>query len=220
MPSLPGTVRPATPGARGFDTPDVLTDQALREARSGGFTFCLRYLAFMDYDRPGDMDGAEAARILEAGLALMPIYPYAGDNWRPTGWGTTYGQRAVDSARRIGFPAGVNIWVDVEAVNGATPASDVITFVNEWSSVVASAGFVPGIYVGANSGLDGNQLYNSLTLEHYWKSGSLVPAIPTRGYQMIQTIPGTPRSIGGVSIDTNVTQTDGLGGNALWLSPT
>ena len=53
---------------------------------------------------------------------------------------------------------------------------------------VEGAGFVPGVYVGAGAILTGSELFWRLTTKHYWKSGSRVPDIPHRGYQLIQTI--------------------------------
>jgi hypothetical protein len=75
--------------------------------------------------------------------------------------------------------------------------------------------FVPGLYVGANAILTGQQLYD-LPFKHYWKSESKVPAIPVRGYQMIQT--QVPQPVNGIGIDQDVTQTDQQGGQALWLA--
>jgi hypothetical protein len=46
-----------------------------------------------------------------------------------------------------------------------------------------------------------------LTTKHYWKSGSRVPDIPHRGYQLIQTIIRNDK-IDGVAIDRNLTKND------------
>ncbi|HTD35183.1 MAG TPA: glycoside hydrolase domain-containing protein [Candidatus Elarobacter sp.] len=219
MPTLPGVVRAASPGARGFDASDTLSDATIAAAVSKGFTFCLRYLRFEDHLRPGDLDNDEAARIVNAGLALMAIFPYPGDGWSPDeATGTLYGTRSANAALEIGFPSGVNIWIDVEGVNAASSAQDVIAFVNAWSAAVSEPGYVPGIYVGANAGLDGNQLYYDLTLQHYWQSGSIVPAVAVRGYQMIQTIRRPTPVIGTNPVDFDTTQTDHSGGNAQWLT--
>jgi hypothetical protein len=62
-------------------------------------------------------------------------------------------------------------------------------------------------------------MFFNLKTTHYWKSGSRVPDIPVRGYQMIQYIaPRTdPDRVAGVEIDRNVTVTDALGGTVSWL---
>jgi hypothetical protein len=70
------------------------------------------------------------------------------------------------------------------------------------------------LYVGANGILYGQQLYD-LAFQHYWESISEVPVLPARGYQMIQTV--VPAPVNGIGIDQDVTQTDGEGGQAIWL---
>ena len=75
-------------------------------------------------------------------------------------------------------------------------------------------GFIPGIYVGANCILSGNQLYSDLKFQHYWKSLSNVPTIPNRGYQLIQSKGAT---VYGVNIDNDTTQNDEQGDSMIWL---
>ena len=108
----------------------------------------------------------------------------------------------------------MNIWCDLEGVSDASVAADVIGYCNAWYAAVAANGYVPGLYVGANCVLNGQELYD-LAFQHYWKSISDVPALPARGYQMIQTV--VPEPVNGIGIDQDVTQTDGEGGQALWL---
>ncbi len=69
--------------------------------------------------------------------------------------------------------------------------------------------------MGANCGLEAQDLHWHLKTTHYWKSGSRVPSIPMRGYQMIQTIISADR-VGRIAIDRNVTQSDVFGGTVLW----
>jgi hypothetical protein len=118
----------------------------------------------------------------------------------------------------IGFPPGINVWLDLEGVRSGTSASNVIAYCNNWFDEVAAKNYVPGIYVGADAILTDTQLAN-LKFEHYWKSGSIVPSIPGRGYQLIQTIPNPP--LGelrhGIHIDLDKTQTDSQKDQVLWL---
>lgn len=148
----------------------------------------------------------------------MAVQHVAGAPWKPTKEkGTTYGTRAVEHARAIGLPAGVNVFLDLEGVSSAVSAEVVIDYCNAWFKEVANAGYVPGIYVGANCGLTADQLYWRLRTQHYWKSGSDVPPIPERGYCMVQRImPGDV--VGGVEIDRNVTRADAFGNTPLWLT--
>jgi len=76
-----------------------------------------------------------------------------------------------------------------------------------------------GIRTGTIRGSQSNsdELFWRLTTKHYWKSGSRVPDIPHRGYQLIQTIIRNDK-IDGVAIDRNLTKNDSFGSAVLWLS--
>jgi hypothetical protein len=78
---------------------------------------------------------------------------------------------------------------------------------------VSANDFVPGVYIGANSGLNADQLSN-LKFSHFWKSESTVPPVPGRGYQLIQT--GAVNVLG-ISIDPDTTQNDEKGEAVQWL---
>ena len=117
----------------------------------------------------------------------MVVQHVAPENWSPSqALGTRNGKNAAKHARQIGFPDGVNVWLDLEGAKTSTPHETMIAYCNAWFAEVEGAGFVPGVYVGARAILTGNELFWRLTTKHYWKSGSRVPDIPHRGYQLIQ----------------------------------
>jgi hypothetical protein len=213
---LPGTVQPAPSGALGFDANSHISANVAQQFASQGYQFCVRYLSRGPVQAAGDLSAAEANAILGAGLALMAVQHVRMAGWSPTAaLGQSDGTNAAANATTIGFPPGVNIWCDLEGVNQAAAAQDVIGYCNAWYAAVSAGGFVPGLYVGANAILTGQQLYD-LAFQHYWQSESKVPAIPVRGYQMIQTL--VPQPVNGIGIDQDVTQTDQLGGQATWLA--
>lgn len=216
MSQLPGTVQAAPSGAKGFDCDSVVSLSTAQAFVSQGYVFCVRYLSLGTSQGSGDLSPAEANNILQAGLALMAVQHVANEGWVPSAsLGTTNGSNAANNAKSVGFPPGVNIWLDLEGVATGTSAQTVIDYCNSWYAPVAAAGYVPGIYVGANCILSGSQLYNDLKFQHYWQSLSNVPSIPTRGYQMVQSLVSQP--VNGIGIDQDVTQTDQLGGTVLWL---
>ena len=146
---------------------------------------------------------------------MMAVQHVRVPGWAPTAdLGQGDGTNAAGNAATVGFPAGVSIWCDLEGVSNASVAADVIGYFNAWFTAVSAGGYVPGLYVGADCILDGQQLYD-LAFQHYWKSISEVPTLPARGYQMIQTV--VPAPVNGIGIDQDVTQTDGEGGQAIWL---
>ena len=215
---LPGQVVPAPPGLHGIDTNTVLNESHCRAAKARGFSFCLRYVSRGEREQAKDLQKQEARTILKAGLALMPVQHVAGAGWSPTkSLGTTYGRNAAAHVRQIGFPPGVNVWLDLEGVKSSSSHASVIDYCNEWIAEVASAGFVPGVYIGARAILTGDEIFWRLQAKHFWKSGSRVPDIPHRGYQMIQKIIRNDK-IDGVEIDRNLTVNDSFGQSVLWLT--
>jgi hypothetical protein len=176
----------------------------------------LRAISFGTKQENSDLTTSEANDILNAGLALMAVQHPRNPGWRPTGaLGTSDGRNAVNNARSVGFPPGVNVWVDLEGVDAKSSIPDVIAYCNNWTDHVQTAGYRPGIYVGSNALMISSQQFFHLPFLHYWRAGGIIPAVETQGYQMIQKIAG--EKIFGVNIDRDTTQTDKLGGHVLWL---
>ena len=214
---LTGTVQGAPDASLGFDANTIITPAAAAQFAAQGFTFCVRYLSRGPQQAPRDLSTTEAENILTAGLALMPVQHVRKPGWAPTAdLGTSDGTNAAANATSIGFPAGINIWCDLEGIAAGTSTQDAIDYCTAWFNAASAGGFVPGLYVGADAILNGDQLF-ALPFQHYWKSISRVPPIPVRGYQMIQT--PVEETVNGIDIDKNTTQTDAQGGTALWLAP-
>lgn len=213
--SLPGTVQTALNNAQGFDSDSEISAATAAAFASEGYQFCIRYLSLSAQAQAGDLTFSEASNIINSGLALMAVQHVLSPGWTPSQQlGQEYGTNAANHATTIGFPAGVNIWLDLEGVNAQTPAQAVIDYCTAWYNAVHGAGFVPGIYVGASVILSGQQLYD-LPFQHYWQSASQVPALPQRGYQMQQFLCNEP--VNGIAIDKDTIHADGEGGLPLWL---
>jgi hypothetical protein len=214
---LPGTVQAAGDGLLGFDTDGIVTAAKAADFFVRGFRYCIRYVSRVAKQGPDDLSSAEALDILNSGLALMPVQHVRDSGWIPSAQlGGSDGVHAVYHAFIIGFPPGVNVWCDLEGVSQDTPAQLVISYCNSWYDAVAAAGYVPGLYVGADAILDGRALRFRLKFTHYWKSLSNVPEIVGRGYQMLQS---AEQTVDGISIDQDRTQIDLLGDKVLWLAP-
>jgi hypothetical protein len=215
---LPGQVFPAPPGLHGIDTNTVLDERLCRAAKARGFSFCLRYVSRGERQQANDLREAEAWTILKAGLALMPVQHVARAGWSPTkNLGSTYGRNAAAHVREIGFPSGVNVWLDLEGAKSSSSHAAVIEYCNSWIAEVELAGFVPGVYIGARAILTGDEIFWRLRARHFWRSGSRVRDIPHRGYQLIQKIIRNDQ-IDGVEIDRNLTLNDNFGQSVLWLA--
>ena len=214
---LPGSVARAPIGAHGFDTDIKLTAASAGNLQKRGFTFCIRYVSRADSEPSSDLTTAEATAILRAGLALMPVQHVARAGWLPSAaLGTTNGKNAAKNAGTVGFPAGVNLWLDLEGVSESASPQQVIDYCNAWFAEVDKAGFVSGLYVGPQAGLNGHDLFFRLRTKHYWKSASHVPNVDNRGYQMVQSL---PHNVAGIDIDSDVTMNDDFGDAVNWLGP-
>ena len=217
---LSGSIQTAPSGVRGFDADTPISTQAAADFFSAGFRFCLRYVGRVQM-ASYDLTAQEAEGILAAGLALMPVQHVLDPGWQPTAaLGAEYGQNAATFAQQLGFPAGVNVWCDLESVATSAAASDVTGYCNAWYEAVAAAGYVPGLYVGYEPGLTGQQLHDDLRFDAYWAAYNVdgVSTPHPRGWQLVQS--EGHGSIAGISTeqyDADTTQTDAMGGAVRWL---
>ncbi|HEV2097770.1 MAG TPA: glycoside hydrolase domain-containing protein, partial [Stellaceae bacterium] len=178
----------------------------------------IRYLSRTMPQDPGDLSAAEARTILGAGLSLMTVQHCPRPGWAPTAaLGAQYGRAAAANAQAVILPAGTSLWLDLEGVASWATSADTIAYVNAWTETVAAAGYLPGLYVGADQPLTGDELYWRLKLTRYWRSASTVPDIPYRGYCMAQAL--MPSPVDGIVIDRDVIMADVFGGLPMWLAP-
>lgn len=191
----------------------MLSAAIARQFFSQGYKFCLRYVAHAQASL--NLTAQEAADILSSGLALMPVQHVRLPGWSPDqALGQQDGQEAALISQTIAFPAGVNVWCDLEAVNAAAQPQDVVAYCRAWHEAVRAAGFSPGLYVGAGTLLTGQQLFD-LPFQHYWRSSSRVPDVPNRGYQMMQLSPSI--QMNGIQVDLDVALPDNRGDSARWI---
>jgi hypothetical protein len=204
-------VHPATAGLLGFDTDTAITTPIAAALKANNFDFAIRYLSRQSPQETDDLSSDELAIIINAGLAIGVVQhcPVAG--WLPTGQvGASYGVAAAANALAIGLPLGMTLWLDFEETSPETSEAVAVAYINSWAQAVSAVGYEPGIYIGANQPLPSNVLFWRLILSRYWKSASIVPAIPYRGYCMSQALVTQP--VQGISIDRDIVTGDTLGG--------
>lgn len=209
--TLPGTVQKATPDLKGFDMDSPLSSSQAVDMKNAGYFFCARYVPRDEGDNNStDLTNAEAVDILNAGLALIAIQHVPSPGWSPgSSLGTQYGTYAGNYAlNTVGLPPGVNLWCDLEGVAEGTPAIAVIAYCQAWYNAVSAYGYIPGIYVGYDTLLTPQQLYD-LPFQHYWQAYN-GPNVEPRGFQLIQVAVEE-------SIDEDRTQNDNMGDALWWL---
>lgn len=186
---------------------------------AAGFTFAIRYLSRGTPEEEGDLDAQEVSDILGAGLALMAVQHVQNAGWVPSQeLGAQYGQAAATNAQAAGLAPGVTLWLDLEGVASDTPADTIGQYCNAWFQAVSAGGYRPGLYVGADCGLTGDQL-GALQCDGFWRSGSTVPEVEPAGYCLVQTI-DDGFAVDGVAYDRDVVQADNGGGTPVWMVPT
>lgn len=228
---LSGTVQKAPAGALGLDfnaDGQKMTPKRAKALRDAGYTFCVRYVpreasagtvAF-------DLRRAEAQMLLDEGFALMAVQHFKSDaGWTPTPQlGTDYGTFAARWAReKVELPAGVCIFLDLEAVKAGTPKQDVIAYCTNWHAQVAAAGYEPGIYLGDRARLNSTEA-GKLPFKHHWIAFNETFDIPGRGFQLKQKAVGAssplrPPGLQGFRFQADETRTDDAGGRLSWLAP-
>lgn len=102
------------------------------------------------------------------------------------------------------------IGLDWEAVPASVTPQAAAAWIDAWGAEIEQAGYLPGIYVGPGQPLDGEALWQR-RVYRYWQSAAAdMPAIPNRGYCLIQERANV--RVNGVQVDTDTGRTDARGG--------
>jgi hypothetical protein len=160
-------------GRKGIDTNTPVQDGQAKSLHAAGYSFVLRYLPRVK-QASHDVTAQEVDLLLSNGLAVMPVQHVEAGEWIPSEQkGTAYGKQAGISAQLAGFVPGTSVWLDLESVSKSVPSAIVITYCNKWFDEVAKAGFLPGIYVGWQPGINAKDLYYRLKFTRYWAAFNL-----------------------------------------------
>jgi hypothetical protein len=151
---------------------------------------------------------------LSAGLAVMLFQGYDGQDWSIPSQSRIRADYAVQQMDTMHYPPRASTWLDCEGM-GSVSAGSALAWLTNWDAAVHTTGYTSlGKYEGSDCPLTGAQWYDGLPLtSHYWRSKAVVPTVPTRGYQIVQT--GIQRLFDGVAIDTDEAGADRLGESAM-----
>jgi hypothetical protein len=177
----------ASQGMIGFDTDTKITQTAgafvVQE-----FHFALRYVSLNEKEAQGDLTKEEVYAILEAGLGLMPVQHVREPGWIPTAaLGLRDGNVARVQAYLCGFLPHCTVWLDLEGVDQKVSKADVVAYTVAWANSVRAWGYHPGLYVGAQSRLDQEDLTKSMPYRYFWRSISAsAPQLNENAYALCQ----------------------------------
>jgi hypothetical protein len=210
-----GVMRPATPFTLGVDCVSPITRDIafrLRNHTDTPVRWVGRYL--------GSLTAAERDDIFAEGLGILPLTFSRAPGWSVIpGGGQTEGATDVQRALGIGIPPGVTIMTDLEgAASAPQPLEE---WLNTRGVVHKSAGYDPGLYVGAAQSLNGVEL-GALVQDRYHQGLSRLqtPSNPPGGYVIeptpgwnVRQLPHTFKLLGpaGPDFDVDVTQFDWRG---------
>ena len=201
---------------KGFDCNVKLSFEKALEFKKAGYGFAIRYVGRLK-QATIDIDKVEVDNILRAGLKLAIVQhcPPKPGIQATKELGTEYGKNAVLFSNEAGYKTGCIVYLDLEDVTPGTSKQSIIDFCNAWYEQV-QVGYTPGVYVGFNTFLTGDELYHKLRFQHYWRSLSKVPDVLKRGYEMVQSACG---AVNGIQIDNNIVTGDRLGNSPVFMMP-
>jgi hypothetical protein len=204
---------PGVPG-KGFDCSVKVNALQARAFYGAGYRWCARYVRLPNNSAALDIDAAEMAVLLEAGLAVLLVQHVRASAPGSGGWdiskhsGADDAAAAVEHARNAGYPLGAHVFLDLEDIL-AGPGAGVATkvFAEAWAAAVRAAGYQAGCYVGFDVPLNAQELYLLHGINSYWSDAGH-RAVATRGCAIQQ---GKAATVAGVEIDEDTLLRDLLG---------
>ena len=180
---------------RAFDCNCKLSYELALRFKSDGYDVAIRYVGRLK-QASIDIDKVELNNILRAklGLGIVQHCPPKPGIIPTRELGITYGKNAVIFAKEAGYKEGCIEYLDLEDVNPEYSKKQTLIYdyCNYWYDNVYKT-YLPGLYVGFNTYLSGDELFYKLKYRDYWKGISRVPDVTKRGYAMVQgkqIIPG------------------------------
>lgn len=202
---------------KAFDCNQILSYDDCIRMKNSGYDAAIRYVG--RYQQASfDLFKEEVANITKSGLKLGVVQHCPNPGWIcDKALGDIYGANAVKFAQEAGYKEGCIIYLDLEGLSPlmANKKADIIAFCNAWYDQVVKV-YTPGIYVGYDTFLTGDDLYYTLKFQHYWSSFSQVPMVTKRGYEMYQKLEIV---LNGIQLDPDEIPGDNLKNFPVFMEP-
>jgi Domain of unknown function (DUF1906) len=192
------------------DTSAKITASSAAALYSAGVRTVGRYV-FFGSPRAGDIDAAELELLTAAGLTVFLIQHVRNPGWvASAAEGLADGKTAVANAQKASYASAgalLSLALDMEGVRN--PGSDAFAHADSWCREVRKAGYWPLVYVGYDSGLDGDALDGLGGEPAFWCDYAPLSARPkpAMGYALHQQM---QTSINGMPVDVDAVLQDSM----------
>ncbi|MGH9123881.1 MAG: DNRLRE domain-containing protein [Acidimicrobiales bacterium] len=218
--TVPSTTTTTVPANNGIPTGNTAFDKQGDDdspATISCFVQAGRTVNFVDI--VSSNDATEVSNAHAGGQYVVEWEGYVAADWADSANGTSRGQTAVSAAQQTSYPKGATLYLDLEDTGTASEGT-IMTWVQNWATVVNGAGFQAGVYLGAPQPLtaaDFNTLDSSGAVVHVWLTYSTSAKLNTnRRYQVLQS---APSPICTVNVDHDFVQQDNSGGVTVGFPP-
>ncbi len=192
-----------------IDTSTKLTSSEATALYAAGVRTVGRYVFFRFPQGPGDLDAAELAALVDAGLTVFAIQHVRNPGWTGSyAQGVADAQAAIANAQAAGYVGDrLCLALDLEGCKAGDPDQAAA-----WCSRIAISGYRPLVYIGYASGMVTPGMDALAGDPRFWCDYAPISArpIPSRGYSLHQQAQTT---LAGVGVDRDtILDADGLVG--------
>ena len=196
----------------GFDTASVVSPDNAYALFKMGFSVAFRYGPLPGVGYGSDLSSNELTTLLNTGLMVQLVQHVRYNGWLPSAkQGTSDAQVITQYAQSIGYLQGCHIWYDREGVSTASSA-DFKDDIVAWATVIEQAGYLPGLYIGAQANLSGKAAYSISNVYCYMRAANL-PSLYTpspRGWAVKQLWDSI--TVNDLTVDVDAVLGDNFGG--------
>ena len=164
-------------GLHGFDSLTVESQAQINCLAAAGYSY--------DMVNTNDLTNAEYNRAAAAGMKIVLFQGYYAPYWTSATNGISQGNKAVATAKKVLYPRGAQIYLNLEnTLNTNRPV--ILAWLKNWVAAVRAAGYLAGVYVGADQSLTAADLDSFPGVSAYWRSASKSAVQLKRGYAQLQ----------------------------------
>lgn len=195
------------------DTSVKCSKSLIAAVKAIGYLGIARYVPLPGVSAVEDIDAAELADILSAGLGSFWVQHPRFPGWKPIDHSAEVDALcACKAAQAAGYAPGTTGYVDCEGLSSDTTSAQAFYYNSQWAHVLIEEGFRAGLYDGYSNPETPLQLYEIRDVTSYW-SDLANRKVAVRGCAVVQRAQIT---IDAVPFDPDEVRNDNLGGRPYW----